>query len=235
MPDKKAFHIAIDGPVAAGKGTTAKLTAQRLGFLYVDTGAMYRMTAYLGLQNNVPFDDEQRLVQLIAESKMDMRNPTEAEKDGRLSTVLLNNEDVSWKIRTEAVSAGSSAVALLPGVRKILVEKQQQIAANKDVVMEGRDITYRVLPDADIKIFLTADDVVRAKRRHLQLQIRGDDTSFDEVYGELLKRDQQDMNRDNDPLKIAEDVWVVDTSDLSIDQVVDLISAKVKVMKGSDE
>lgn len=123
----------------------------------------------------------------------------------------------------------------MPGVRKILVEKQQQIAANKDVVMEGRDITYRVLPDADIKIFLTADDVVRAKRRHLQLQTRGDSTSFDEVYGELLKRDQQDMSRDTDPLRISEDVWVVDTSDLSIDQVVDLISAKVKVMKGSDE
>lgn len=233
MTENKPFHIAIDGPVAAGKGTIAKLVAQRLDFLYVDTGAMYRMTAYLGLQKNVPLDDEQKLVELISKSKMDMRNPLETERDGRLSTVILNDEDVSWKIRTETVSAGSSKVAVLPGVRKTLVEKQQQIANDKDVVMEGRDITYRVLPKADMKIFLTADDVVRAKRRHLQLQTRGDDISFDEVFTELLKRDHQDMNRDNDPLKITEDVWVIDTSDLSIEQVVDLITAKVKVMRGA--
>lgn len=235
MSDKKPFHIAIDGPVSAGKGTIAKLVALRIGFLYVDTGAMYRMTAYLGQQNNISLDNEQKLVELIGESKMGMREPNESEKDGRLSTVFLNDEDVSWKIRTEAVSAGSSAVALLPGVRKILVEKQQLIASDKNVVMEGRDITYRVLPDADVKIFLTADDVVRAKRRHLQLQIRGDDINFDEVYAELLKRDQQDMSRDSDPLKITDDVWVIDTSDLSIDQVVDLISAKVRVMRGDNE
>lgn len=235
MPKNEVFHVAIDGPVAAGKGTVAKLTAQRLGFLYIDTGAMYRMTAYLGLQSNISLNDETKLVKLIKKSNMDMRNPNENEKDGRLSTVFLNGEDVSWKIRTEEVSAGSSIVAILPEVRKILVKKQQEIASSQNVVMEGRDITYRVLPNADIKIFLTADEVVRAKRRHLQLQTRGDDISFDEVYSELLKRDQQDMNRVNDPLKITDDVWVVDTSDLSIDQVVDLITTKVRVMRGSNE
>lgn len=221
--------------MAAGKGTIARLTAERLGFLYVDTGAMYRMTAYLGLQRGVALTDEPKLVELITNTKMDMRNPNELEKDGRLTTVFLDGEDVSWKIRTEAVSAGSSAVAVLPEVRKVLVEKQQQIAADKDVVMEGRDITYRVLPNADLKIYLTGDDVVRAKRRHLQLQNRGDDTSFDEVYEELLKRDKQDMNREYDPLKITPDAWVVDTSDLAIEQVVDLIVAKVRVIRGEHE
>lgn len=228
----KPFHIAMDGPVAAGKGTIARLTAERLGFLYVDTGAMYRMTALLGLQHDVDLADEPKLVELIKQSPMDMRNPTELEKDGRLTTVFLNDEDVSWKIRTEAVSAGSSKVATLPEVRKVLVQKQQEIAADKDVVMEGRDITYRVLPNADLKIYLNADDVVRAKRRHLQLQTRGDDVSFDEVYAELLKRDEQDMNREYDPLKIVNDAWVIDSSDLSIEQVVDLIVAKVQVIRG---
>jgi cytidylate kinase len=235
MSVKKPFHIAIDGPVAAGKGTIARLVAQKLGFLYVDTGAMYRVAAYLALQNNVSLDDEAKLVELIEQSSMDMRNPNEDERDGRLTTVFLDKVDVSWKIRTEDVSAGASKVATLPEMRRVLVSKQQKIAADKDVVMEGRDITYRVLPNADVKIFLTADDITRAKRRHLQLQIRGDGISFDEVYSELLKRDHQDMSRDHDPLKITDDVWQIDTSDLSIEQVVDLITAKVLTVKGNYE
>lgn len=231
----KPFHIALDGPVAAGKGTVARLVAERLGFLYVDTGAMYRMTAYLALENDVSFDDEGKLVELIENSKMEMRNPTEEEKDGRLTTVFLDGDDVSWKIRTEAVGVGASAVAKLAKVRQVLVKKQQEIASKQDVVMEGRDITYRVLPNASLKIYLTADDVIRAKRRHFQLQSRGDNVGFDEVYEDLLKRDQQDMSRENDPLKITEDSWKVDTSDLAVEHVVDLIVAKVKVIQDSHE
>jgi CMP/dCMP kinase len=119
------FHIAIDGPVAAGKGTVARLVASRLGFLYIDTGAMYRMTALLAVRNNVEFSDEEKIVELLAKTKMEMRNPMETEQDGRLSTVLLDGEDVSWKIRTEDVSFGSSKVAALPKVRQFLVQKQQ--------------------------------------------------------------------------------------------------------------
>lgn len=225
------FQIAIDGPVAAGKGTVSRLVAERLGFLYVDTGAMYRVTAYLALQNNIDLDDEAKLVELIKDSSIEMRNPNDDERDGRQTTVLLNGEDVSWKIRTEVVGSGASKVAMLKKVREELVKKQQQIAAKTNVVMEGRDITYRVLPDADVKIYLTAGEVVRAKRRHLQLQTRGSDVGFDEVYKELLLRDEQDMGRTHDPLKIVDGAWVVDTSDLSIDQVVNLIVAKVKVMQ----
>lgn len=226
-----AFHIAIDGPVAAGKGTVSRLVAQRLNFLYVDTGAMYRMVAYLALQNGLSFQDEAELCLLIQHSQMEMRNPTEDEKDGRLTTVFLNGEDVSWKIRTEEVSAGSSQVAVLPQVRQLLVAKQQQIAQGQNVIMEGRDITYRVLPEADLKIFLTASDLVRAKRRQLQLQTKGEDVSFHTVLADLIERDHRDTTRTADPLKIEDDVWVIDASDLSIDKVVRMIVDRSLMMQ----
>lgn len=225
----KNFQIAIDGPVAAGKGTISRLAAQRLGFLYVDTGAMYRMTAFLGIKNKVDLDDEEKLVELIKNSAMEMRNPTEEEQDGRLTTVFLDGEDVSWKIRTEQMSQGSSIVSTLAGVRKELVKKQQKIAESQNVIMEGRDITFRVLPEADLKIYLTASDIIRAKRRQLEYQTKGTDVGFDEVYQELMIRDERDMSRESDPLHIVDDAWVIDTSDLSIEEVVELIVARVKL------
>lgn len=225
------FHIAIDGPVAAGKGTVSRLVAERLGFLYVDTGAMYRMTALLAIRKDASFEKESDVVELVESASMDMRNPSKDEQDGRLVTVLLDGEDVSWKIRTEEMSQGSSKVAALKQVRVALVKKQQQIAENKSVVMEGRDITYRVLPEADLKIYLTASDVVRAKRRHLQLQTKGQDVSFEDVFKELVERDERDMSRSADPLKIVDGAWVIDTSDLPIDKVVQMIVAKVKTMR----
>lgn len=225
------FHIAIDGPVAAGKGTVSKLVAERLGFLYVDTGAMYRVTALIRLRNDVSLDDEIKLAELIKKSSLDMKNPTEEERDGRLTTVILDGEDVSWKIRTEEVSNGASQVAQYSAVRMQLVAKQQEIAVGKNVVMEGRDITYRVLPDADLKIYLTGSDVVRAKRRHMQLMTRGVDTSLDDVFADLIERDKRDSERKTDPLKIVPDAWVVDTSELSIDEVVELIVGRVKAMQ----
>lgn len=225
------FHIAIDGPVAAGKGTVSKLVAERLQFLYVDTGAMYRVVALIGQRAGVPLENEAELVKLLAATDIDMRNPEGEEKDGRLTTVFINGEDVSWAIRTEAVSKGASIVAAHPDVRKSLVEKQQIIATDKDVVMEGRDITYRVLPKAQLKIYLTAGDTVRAKRRHMQLLTKGQDVPFEDVFKELLNRDKQDMSRKTDPLKITDDAWQIDTSDLSIEQVVELIVAKVSVLR----
>jgi cytidylate kinase len=156
----KYFHIAIDGPVAAGKGTISRLVAQRLGFLYVDTGAMYRTTALLAQKNKIDLTDEPQVVALVKKAKMEMRNPKKKEQDGRLTTVILDGEDISWQIRTEEVSSGASKVAILPQVRVELVAKQQEIARNQNVIMEGRDITYRVLPNADLKIYLTASDIV---------------------------------------------------------------------------
>lgn len=225
------FRVAIDGPVAAGKGTVARLVASRMGFLYVDTGAMYRVTAYLGLQHKVPLEDESGLVELIEAANIQMRNPVADEQDGRLTTVILDGEDVSWKIRTEQCSQGSSRVAQYAAVRAALVRQQQQIAAEQSVVMEGRDITFRVLPDAELKIYLHASDIVRAKRRFLELQTRGQDVTLDGVYQDLLERDARDTTRKIDPLHIVEDAWVVDTSDFSIDQVVDLIVAKIRTIR----
>lgn len=224
------FHIAIDGPVAAGKGTVSRLVADRLGFVYIDTGAMYRTSALLAKQHNIDYSNEDALAKIVESAEIDLRTPEGEEKDGRLATVLLNGEDVSWAIRTEDVSSGSSQVASLPEVRRVLVKKQQQIAVGKNVVMEGRDITYRVLPDAQLKIYLTGSDIIRAKRRHMQLLTKGQDTSFEQVYRELLERDQRDMKRNTDPLKIVDDAWQIDTSDLMIEQVVEIIVGRVHAM-----
>lgn len=227
---KKSFQIAIDGPVAAGKGTVSRLVADRLGFLYVDTGAMYRVTALIGIRQDINLNDEKTLSKKVEQADISMRNPSIDEKDGRLTTVLLDNEDVSWTIRTQEVGQGASKVAVHPKIREVLVKKQQIIAQTQDVVMEGRDITYRVLPNADIKIYLTASDVVRAKRRHFEQLTKGLSLPYEEVYSDLLQRDFRDQNRVTDPLQIISEAWVIDTSDLSIEQVVKLISTKAEVM-----
>lgn len=228
----RTFHIAIDGPVAAGKGTVSRLVADRLGFLYVDTGAMYRVAALLGIKAGVDLQDESTLVKLVGDANIEMRNPTSQEKDGRLTTVLVDDEDVSWEIRTEKVGQGASIVAAHPKIRQVLVKKQQQIAANQNVIMEGRDITHKVLPQAQLKIYLTGGETIRAKRRHLQLLTKGQDVSFEEVFTQLLERDQRDMNRKTDPLKIIPEDWVIDSSDFLIEQVVELIVGKARVMMG---
>lgn len=225
------FHIAIDGPVAAGKGTISRIIAERLGFLYIDTGAMYRVAAMIAINNGVDFNDVTKLVDLIDKTEIKMHNPVDSEKDGRLTTVIANGEDVSWKIRTEDAGQGAAIVGQISEVRKVLVRKQQEISQTQNVVMEGRDITYRVLPNANLKIYLTGKDFVRANRRHIQLQSRGIDLSFNQVYMDLIHRDKIDMERDTDPLKIVEDAWVIDTTDLSIDQVVNLVVFKVKIMQ----
>ncbi|MFZ5376552.1 MAG: (d)CMP kinase [Patescibacteria group bacterium] len=228
----QAFQIAIDGPVAAGKGTVSKLVAERLGFLYVDTGAMYRVAALLAIRNKLEMSlkYEDKIAQAVDQVEIMMRNPKEDEADGRLTTVLVDREDVSWKIRTEKIGLGASAVSQLSKVRQVLVKKQQVIANNQNVIMEGRDITYRVLPNAQLKIFLTASDTVRAKRRYTQLLVKGQDTDFEQVYHDMSQRDKNDLERANDPLKIVDEAWVIDTSDLEIDKVVDLICAKAKLM-----
>lgn len=223
------FQIAIDGPVAAGKGTVSRLLAQKLGFLYVDTGAMYRATALLALRAGVDLSDETAVVKLLQDSKLEMRNPLPPkETDGRLTTVLLDGEDVSWAIRTQKCGEGSSKVAVLPQLRRVLVEKQQEIAASQNVVMEGRDITFRVLPDAQLKIFLTASIESRAVRRHAQYLGKGTDIDLDSVIAEIKERDERDTKRDTDPLHVTNDAWVLDTSDLDIEAVVDLIALRVK-------
>lgn len=228
----QVMQIAIDGPVAAGKGTVSRLVAQRLGYLYVDTGAMYRVSALIALREDVPFEDANAVVAHVQQHTIDMHAPTLEEQDGRLTTVLLDGEDVSWKIRTEAVGAGASIVAAHKVLRFELVRQQQVIAAAQSVVMEGRDITFRVLPDAQLKIFLTATDTERARRRHIELLEKGQDVTFEQIHTDLLERDRRDMERDVDPLHIVPGAWVLDTSTLSIEQVVELIVERVKTLEG---
>lgn len=224
------FQIAIDGPVAAGKGTVSRLIAKRLHFLYVDTGAMYRVSAYLAYTNSIPFEDAQKVLEVVQKHTVSMRPPSQDENDGRQCTVLLDGEDVSWKIRTETISQGASIVASHKILRAELVRQQQQIASTQSVVMEGRDITFRVLPNAQLKIFLTASGTERARRRHMELLEKGQDVTFDDVYTDLLVRDKRDMERDVDPLHIVPGAWVIDTSSLSIEDVVTMVVSKVETL-----
>ena len=226
------FQIAIDGPVAAGKGTVSRLIAKRLGFLYVDTGAMYRASALIAYRAGIPFEDASKVLEAVQAHTISMRPPTEDEDDGRQCTVLLDGEDISWKIRTEIISQGASIVAAHKILRAELVRQQQIIARSQSVVMEGRDITFRVLPEAQLKIFLTATDIERARRRHMELLEKGDDVSFEVVHEDLLKRDKRDMERDVDPLQIVPGAWVIDTSTLSIEEVVNLVVLKVEKLRG---
>ncbi len=230
MNTNKPFQIAIDGPVAAGKGTVSRLIAKRLQFLYVDTGAMYRVSAYLAHTHNVPFADAPKVLELVQNHTISMRPPSEDENDGRQCTVLLDGEDVSWKIRTETISQGASVVASHKILRAELVRQQQHIAMSQSVVMEGRDITFRVLPDAQLKIFLTASDTERARRRHMELLEKGQDVTFEAVHEDLLTRDKRDMERDVDPLQVVPGAWVIDTSELSIEDVVSMVVSKVEGM-----
>ncbi len=226
-----SFQIAIDGPVAAGKSTVARILAQKLDFVYVDTGAMYRAITLLSLRKGIEVSDEEAIVELLRKTVIDVRSPEEKEKDGRLSTVLVNGEDVSWEIRKAKVSAVVAKVASLPKVREVLVEKQREIANNRDVVMEGRDITYVVLPKANLKIFLTANQEVRVKRYFLKLKETDPQLTIEKARELLLKRDELDRTRKTSPLKIVDDAWIVDTSQLSIDEVVDKIVERVKEMR----
>ena len=228
------FQIAIDGPVASGKGTAARSLAQKLDFLYVDTGAMYRTAALIANRRGLDFTDGATLSAAIAESKIELfetRNMSTLAVS-RL-TVLLDGEDVSEAIRTPEIDRAVSIVAAQPEVRSVLVSKQQEIAAIQNVVMEGRDITYKVLPHAQLKIFLTADPRVRAQRRFAEYQIKGQDITLEEVMSDLQKRDEIDSKRATDPLQIVPEAWVIDTTNLTINETVDLIIKRVVEIRQS--
>lgn len=227
---KKTLQVAIDGPVAAGKGTVASILAKKLNLSFVDTGAMYRAVALLGLRHKVDLKDEKGIVALLKKSKIEFKKPKKESLCGY--SIFLNGGEVTEKIRNPQVSWGSSVVAVLPRVRKILVKRQQEIAKNKSVIMEGRDITTRVLPNADLKIYLTATLQERARRRKKQLEKeQGIKKSLEEVPKEIKKRDRQDSQRKVDPLTVATGAWTLDTTHLTINQVVEKILAKLKEKK----
>ena len=219
------MKIAIDGPAGAGKSATAKALAKELGFIYVDTGALYRGIGLFAIRNGKDPASIEEVVPLLAQIKIEMRH-IEGEQH-----IFLNGEDVSDKIRTESVSAASSKVSAIPAVRDFLFDMQREIAETNDVVMDGRDIGTVVLPDAELKIFLTAKPEIRAERRVKQLREKGIIVDFKEVLEEVIERDNNDFNRDFRPLKLAEDGILFDNSEITFDETVEKLISIAKERK----
>ena len=216
------FNIAVDGPAGAGKSTIAKLVAKELGFVYVDTGAMYRAMALYFLRKGVDPKAAEEIERSCPEVDVTIRY-----QDG-VQQVLLNGEDVSGLIRTEEVGNMASAVSGYMPVREKLVELQKQLAAKENVIMDGRDIGTCVLPEADVKIFLTASVETRALRRYKELEEKGVSCDLEEIMKDIEDRDYRDMHRKISPLKQAEDAVLVDSSDMSVDEVVNTIITLAK-------
>lgn len=208
------FSIAIDGPAGAGKSTIAKRVAKELGFIYVDTGAMYRAMALYFLRNGIKGDEEEK----IADACKDI-NVSLAYENGE-QQVLLNGENVNAFIRTEEVSMMTSDTSKYKKVREKLLSLQRDLADTKDVIMDGRDIGTCVLPNAPLKIYLTASSKERARRRFKEQQERGVVCDFEQIEKDIIARDEQDMNREVAPLKQAKDAVLVDASDMTIEEVV---------------
>ena len=208
-----AFIVAIDGPAGTGKGTITKLISQELGLVNIDTGATYRCVTLYTIKNNINPDDRERIIRELDNINIDMINDNGDQK------VFLNGEDVSKQIRNEEVSLRASKISCIKEVRARMVEVQRNLAKGKDVIMEGRDITTVVFPNADVKIYMDADENERAKRRFLELQVKGDIVTYDEVLNNIRTRDKNDKEKEVGALKIAEDAIYVDTTDLSIEEV----------------
>ena len=219
-----AYNIAIDGPAGAGKSTIAKKLAADLGYVYVDTGAMYRAMAYYFLQNGIDAKDEKAIADACP--KVDV---TIQYVDGE-QQVILNGENVNGVIRKEAVGNMASATSVYPVVRTKLVDLQRQLAARENVIMDGRDIGTVVLPNANVKIFLTASSKVRAQRRFDELTAKGVACNIDEIEKDIIDRDYRDMHRETSPLKQADDAVLLDSSNLDIDGVV---AAMKKIIEGA--
>ena len=211
------FNVAIDGPAGAGKSTIAKLVAKEKGFIYVDTGAMYRAIALYLIRKGVGIDDNAGFEKYCGEANVSI------EYDNGTQIVLLNGENVNGLIRTQEVGNMASASSTNGKVRAQLLELQRKLARENDVVMDGRDIGTYILPNAECKIYLTASSRVRAERRYLELKEKGTDCDLDTIEKEIIERDERDMNREIAPLKQAEDAVFLDTSDMSIEEVKDKI------------
>ncbi|OUN24136.1 cytidylate kinase [Flavonifractor sp. An82] len=214
----KHRSIAIDGPSGAGKSTLARALAKALGYLYVDTGAIYRTVGLQACRTGVDPEDRDGVIALLPSLDISLGYG----EDG-VQRMFLNGEDVSQAIRQHEISRYASCVSALPEVRAFLLDRQRQLAAEHDVVMDGRDIGTVVLPQADVKIFLTAAPEARARRRWLELQQRGEDTDYETVLRDVIDRDEKDTNRATAPLRQAEDAVLADTTQLDLEQSLDLL------------
>ena len=208
-----SFIVAIDGPAGTGKGTITSLISKEMGLVNIDTGATYRCVALYAIQNNISIDDKEKIIAELPNINIDMKN-----ENGN-QTVFLNGENVTDKIRTAKVNKIVSQVSSIKEVRFAMVEVQRNLAKGKDVIMEGRDITTYVFPNADVKIYMDADENERAKRRYKEMVEKGMETTFEEVLDNIRTRDKNDKEKEIGALKIAEDAIYVDTTNLSIEEV----------------
>lgn len=216
------FSVAIDGPAGAGKSSIAKTAAKKLGFIYVDTGALYRTVGYAAMQSKVDIGNADALQCLLSSIKIELEF-----KEGT-QIVLLDGKDVSDCIRTPEASMMASKVSAIPSVRSYLLDLQINMSKLHNVIMDGRDIGTVVLPNAQVKIFLTADPEVRAERRYKELTEKGQKVDYKNVFDDIVKRDYQDSNREIAPLKPAEDAVFIDSSQLSFDESVNKIMSVIK-------
>ena len=221
MKDKEqeiiGYNVAIDGPAGAGKSTIAKLVAKEKGYIYVDTGAMYRGLAIHFLDKGIQKGETEKVIEACKDAEV-----TIAYEDG-VQHVYLNGKDITARLRNEEVGNMASVTSAIPEVRKKLLELQQNLAKTQDVIMDGRDIGTCVLPDADVKIYLTASVETRAKRRYQELLEKGEPCNLEEIAHDIEERDNRDMNREIAPLKQADDAVLVDSSDMTIAEVVQTI------------
>ena len=214
--------VAIDGPAASGKSTSAKLLAKELGFLYLDTGAMYRCVSWAVIKDEIDLSNDRQLLNFLKIFKIDLKN------SGNRSSFYVNNKDVTDLIRKSNISQRVSEVSAIPDIRDFMVDIQRNYAKSENCVMEGRDIGTVVFPKAEVKFFIIASDEVRAKRRKLELESLGEKKSLSELIDEIRRRDDFDSNRGHSPLKKAFDAIEIDTTDLSIDEQVRLMLGIVK-------
>lgn len=213
------YQIAIDGPAGAGKSTIAKLLAERKGFIYVDTGAMYRGLAWYFLTKGIRPDDEEAVTKACEEVKIDI-----AYENGK-QQIYVNDKNITDHLREEAVGNMASKSSAVPAVRARLLELQRDLARREDVVMDGRDIGTSVLPDADVKIFLTASVDTRAGRRYNELLGKGESCDYAQIAADIEERDRRDMTREISPLCRAEDAELIDSSEMTIEEVVEKIES----------
>lgn len=207
------YNVAIDGPAGAGKSTIAKLVAKSKGYVYVDTGAMYRALALYILESGIEPSDKEKMALACQNAEVSIKY------EGGTQQVFLNNENVTSRIRTEAVGNMASISSAIPQVRDKLLFLQRQLALKEDVVMDGRDIGTNVLPHADVKIYLTATVKTRAKRRYDELKEKGLEADYEKIAQDIRQRDERDMERETAPLKRAEDAILIDSSDMTRDEV----------------